>query len=432
MIRYRLVTTLLTGALAITMPSAVAAQDGTVGPEGTDWKLSAYLADDEIMAVPFGISAGLLLEAGRASGSGGCNTFSGSYQLDGTALTFSDEFATTMKLCGEDIQAVEDEYLAVLPQVSGWAIAGDVLELRDEFGDTLLAFELPSISLTASELAGLVTILSGFRSELDGLRSEIGTLRRDMTGLNVDRLRERIKVLERDRDRLQDQVAALEESARATPQPPSTSFSAAETILLEAIPARISSRCTPLRSELPKGAKAGVACVPNSSAVASVDYYLLEGSDAAAVFQDTMETFNVPEATSESATCATGDKSQRIFIGSGWQSEGCYRTAGKAELRFVDNATDCRQLKVGGKRLKSPALYIALQGAPTATSPASTNGPRARWAVARRSSRPSPSPSSGPVNACHRAARRSQRREPCQARRARQGRASHRARPGAR
>lgn len=367
MIRYRLVTTLLTILLLASLPAAAAAQEGTIDPEGTDWRLGSYRADlglpgGETAAVPFGVSATLLLEAGRAAGSGGCNTFSGAYQLDGDSLTFSDEFATTLKECGEDIQTIEDAYLAALPQVSGWSIAGDVLELTDGFGDTLLTFEVPSISLTATELAGLVAILSGLRSELVGLRSETDTLRRDMAGLDVDRLRDRIKVLERDSDRLQDQVAALEENATATPLPPSTSFSAAETILLEAVPPRISGRCTPLRSELPKGAKAGLACVPNSAAVASVDYYLLEGSDAAAVFQDTMETFNVLEPTSESATCATGDKSQRIFIGRGWQSEGCYRTAGKAELRFVDNATDCRQLKVGGKRLQSPALYIALQG----------------------------------------------------------------------
>ena len=33
-----------------------------------------------------------------------------------------------------------------------------------------------------------------------------------------------------------------------------------------------------------------------------------------------------------------------------------------AQLRFVDNATDCKKLKVGGKTLSSPAFYIALQG----------------------------------------------------------------------
>ena len=34
----------------------------------------------------------------------------------------------------------------------------------------------------------------------------------------------------------------------------------------------------------------------------------------------------------------------------------------RAELRVVDNATDCRKLKVGGKTLQSPAFYIEVQG----------------------------------------------------------------------
>lgn len=355
MIPYRLVTAFLTVALVLSMPTAATAQDVTIDPEGSVWKLTSYATDDGVVAVPFGISATLRLEAGLASGSGGCNTFNGSYQLDGASLTFSDEIATTLRLCAEEVQAVEDAFLAALTQVAGWAIAEDVLELSDQFGDAILTLEVPGISLTASELLGLVAIV-------EGLQSEIDTLRRDMTQLNVDRLRERIRVLERDAGELKDQVAALEEGATATIIPLPNSFSAAETILLEAIPPRINSRCQPLRSELPKGAKAGLTCIPNSAAVASVAYYLLEGADAAAAFQDTMATFNVPDVTSESATCATGDKSQRIFIGRGWQSEGCYRTAERAELRFVDNATDCTQLTVDGKRLRSPALYIALQG----------------------------------------------------------------------
>jgi hypothetical protein len=114
---------------------------------------------------------------------------------------------------------------------------------------------------------------------------------------------------------------------------------------------------------LPKGTEAAVRCTPDTASVATLDYYLLDGEDAATAFSSTMSTFNVPEAVSDTQTCEFGVKSQRVFLGNGWQSEGCFRTGGHAELRFVDNATDCRQLRVNQRRLESPAFYMALQGA---------------------------------------------------------------------
>ena len=351
--RSRLVTILLAITMGAALPAATAAQDEALSPEGTDWRLSSYLAGGEVTAVPFGISASLLLEGGQASGSGGCNTFSGTYQLDGSSLTFSEEFATTLKLCAEDVQAVEDAYLSALPAVAGWSVAGDVLQLSDSFGATLLTFEVPSVSLTSSELLALAATLAAFRTEID-------TLRRDMTRLNVDKLRERVKTLEAGSGELREQLDSLAESSAASSD--GNGFTQAEGILLEGIPTRIASRCLPLRSALPKGAAAAVRCTPDTASVANLDYYLMEGADAAAAFQDAMLTFNVTEAVSDTETCEFGVKSQRVWIGRGWQSEGCYRTNDRAELRFVDNATDCRQLKVGEKRVKSPALLIALQG----------------------------------------------------------------------
>ena len=75
-----------------------------------------------------------------------------------------------------------------------------------------------------------------------------------------------------------------------------------------------------------------------------------------------MGSFNVPETSTVGQTCENSIKSQRYRIGNGWQAEGCYRTSGRAELRVVDNATNCKRLKVAGKTLASPAFYVALQG----------------------------------------------------------------------
>jgi hypothetical protein len=169
-----------------------------------------------------------------------------------------------------------------------------------------------------------------------------------------------VRVLEQGAAELQDQVDELARTGNTDNG--GNGFTRAEAILLEGVPTRIASRCVPLRSGLPKGTLAAVRCTPVTTEVASVDYHLMEGDDAAAAFRATMDTFNVPQASSEEGTCESGVKSQQVFVGSGWQSVGCYRTSGRAEVRFVDNATDCRQLRVGQKRLKSPTVYLALQG----------------------------------------------------------------------
>lgn len=353
MIRSRLFGTFLAAAIMVSFPVGAAAQDQPVTPEGVDWALTAYLGgDDDLVSVPFGVDASLRLEDGLASGSGGCNTFDGSYQIDGSALVFSDELSRTLALCEDDIQSVEDSYLAWLPDVAGWAIANGVLELSDGFGDVLLTFELRDLAWTPSEMAALMMTLTEMQAEIDLQRERLDNV-------NIVRLRERIKTLEADNAKLKKQIAA---APKATPRPQPTSFNKAERVLLEGVPQRIASRCAPMRDLLYAGAVAAVTCTPNTTAVASMQYYLMDGPDAASAFGDSMRLSNVPESTGPSNTCGNSKKSWRALIGNGWQSEGCYRDPGPiAHVHFVDNATDCRVLNVSGQRLRSPALYINLQ-----------------------------------------------------------------------
>ena len=365
MTHHRLIGAGLSVALVAGLPGAIAAQDQPVTPEGVDWTLTSYLDEQtaEVVGVPLGLQPTLRLQDGTASGLAGCNQFSGGYELDGSSLRFSEEMGVTLALCEPDAQAVEDAYLAALGQTDGWLIDAGALKLSDGFGDVILTFEVPDIMLTTSQLSGLVATLDGLRTEIDDLTAELVTLRDDMQAQNVDRLRERIKALESDNSKLQQRVDALEENPQPTARPGNTvSFSKAEKILLEGVPKRIESYCSPLRSSLPKGTRAAVTCQPNTSAVADINYYLMEGDDAAAVYASTMSTFNVPQAVSSTQTCEQGVKSQRQWVGGGWQADGCYRTNQRAEVRFIENATECRKLTVGGKTLPSPAFYIEVQG----------------------------------------------------------------------
>jgi hypothetical protein len=266
--------------------------------------------------------------------------------------------SVTLAFCEGPAQEVEDAYLANLGSVGGWSIDGTRLELYDNLGDLSLTFELPSIAWTPTQLATLI-------AALDNLQADIDALRTDTDNLNVPRLRERIKALEAENKAITKRLDRVEDEPTADPAPntQANAFNAAERVLLKGIPTRISNTCSPLRTALPKGTRAAVTCRPNTNVVSTVDYYLLDGSRATTEFGSVMSSYNVPDAAVGGQTCADGTKSQSIFIGNGWQAQGCYRENKTAQLRFVDNATDCKKLKIGGKTLGSPALYVALQGA---------------------------------------------------------------------
>ena len=358
MIRNRLISSAIAASMLVSLSGAALAQD-EVSLEGNDWSLVAYQDEEsgELAPVPFEVNSTLRLEDGGASGYGGCNRFSGDYDLDGSTLEFSEEMSVTLAFCEGAAQGVEDAYLANLGSVGGWSVDGERLELYDNLGDLTLVFELPSIAWTPTQLATLLAALANLQNDIDSLRT-------DTDKLNVPTLRERIKALEADNKKLTKRITQLESSPATDPAPQTqtTSFSAAEKVLLKGIPTRISNYCSPLRTALPKGARAAVTCRPNTAAISSVDYYLLDGSRAMTEFGSVMASYNVPDASSGGETCADGTKSQNIYLG-GWQAQGCYRENRTAQLRFVDNATDCKKLKVGGKTLGSPAFYVAIQAA---------------------------------------------------------------------
>jgi heat shock protein HslJ len=363
--RQRIIRAALAATLVAALPATISAQDEPlVTPEGVEWTLTSYYDDDtaESVSLPFDSDASLRLQDGIAAGSGGCNQFNGSYEIDGSSLRFSEEMGVTLALCEADIQMIEDAYLAALGRVDSWTIDAGMLELSDDFGNVILTFEVPDILWTSSQLSGLLLMLDGLQAESDRLSEELLTLRSDVEAENVARLRERIRTLESENDQITRRLETLEAQPDTDPGSGGSSiYSAAERVLLEGIPGRIESFCTPLRSALPKNTKAAVRCRPNTSLVTTIDYYLLEGGDAASAFQAEMSAFNVPQVTSAAQTCAQGVKSHQ-WVGAGWQADGCYRTNDRAEVRFVDNATECRKLRAGKNTLQSPSLYIAVQG----------------------------------------------------------------------
>lgn len=158
-------------ALAVSLSGAVVAQDMGASPEGQTWDLTGYLDGTGTAVVPDGSSATLLLADGVASGSAGCNQFSGSYELDGASLTIAPEMAMTLMACEPAAETLETAYMALLPMTASWQSTDAGLQLLDADGAVILEY-------TAQEpdLATVVALLEALRAEVSELRSRVDAL----------------------------------------------------------------------------------------------------------------------------------------------------------------------------------------------------------------------------------------------------------------
>jgi heat shock protein HslJ len=333
---------LIAVSLVIGVPAATAAQDGAVSPEGPRWDLVSYGVEGELVGVPWTVEATLLMEDGRAAGSAGCNTFDTGYTLADSSLTFDQAVAMTMMACPEDQTAVETGYMAALPLVASWATTDDRLELADADGAVLLAFEQPSVGFTASDVAAIAALFETQQAEIDRLGERVDNVR-------IGVLRDRINVLE-------DEVKTLRSQSSSGGS--GTAFSAAEKVILEAIPASIKSSCSPRRSNNPAGTIAAVQCQPSTPVVNDMGYYLMESGAAGKAWDQRMDQYNVKDGP---GACWKGKKDKQYYT-PGPNVDGCYVADGLANLRYVVGFTNCKQVKAGNTQVKRPALYIGVLG----------------------------------------------------------------------
>ncbi len=121
-------------------PQGCSAPGSTAQLENTYWKLTmlegeTVTAPDESRVVHFVLQS----ENNRVVGFAGCNRMMGSYTLNGPKLTFS-QMGGTMMACSSGME-IEKRFHAVFPQVTGWRISGETLQLLDASETTLAAFE---------------------------------------------------------------------------------------------------------------------------------------------------------------------------------------------------------------------------------------------------------------------------------------------------
>ena len=105
--------------------------------EGTHWRV-VELAGKPAPKQDPEREAHLQFEAGRVSGSDGCNRLTGSFQLKGDRVTFG-QMAGTMMAC-VDSSGTEEPFHAALKNATRLTLTGDRLELFDTAGKRLAAF----------------------------------------------------------------------------------------------------------------------------------------------------------------------------------------------------------------------------------------------------------------------------------------------------
>jgi heat shock protein HslJ len=76
-------------------------------------------------------------EDGTVTGNGGCNNFNGTYEVDGTSISFGP-IASTKMAC--DVLEQESAFFAALAASTTYAINGETLELRDADGALQVGF----------------------------------------------------------------------------------------------------------------------------------------------------------------------------------------------------------------------------------------------------------------------------------------------------
>ena len=129
------VTATFFGMLVLALGACAVAVPGTGDAlDGTSWELIAY---GETKPIP-GTSITAAFEDGQMSGSAGCNTYFGSYQVNGDTIRVGD-MALTEMACLEPEGAMEQElvFAELMRGAQTFRLADDELEIFTADGEAL-------------------------------------------------------------------------------------------------------------------------------------------------------------------------------------------------------------------------------------------------------------------------------------------------------
>jgi heat shock protein HslJ len=136
--------------------------------EGTTWVLDSYLNSEGVLvsALPDSEATARFQEE-RVSGNASCNSYFGSYRLQGDKLTVDVGGMTEMYCMPEELMAQEKDFLAALDRAASYLIVENKLQIEDIEGKELLIFS----ALEPAPLVGTQWQLTGYNDGKGGFVS---------------------------------------------------------------------------------------------------------------------------------------------------------------------------------------------------------------------------------------------------------------------
>lgn len=126
---------------------------------GTKWQLTEMVIDEQVILVLEGTLITAEFQEGLMSGIGGCNSYGGEYELDGTTFSIG-EINETAQLCLDDtLMDQERDFINILKSATEYSLEGEMLIIRNLRNS--LHFQSASSS-TGSPLRGVSWRLSAF------------------------------------------------------------------------------------------------------------------------------------------------------------------------------------------------------------------------------------------------------------------------------
>lgn len=122
----------------------------------TEWRLVSFTqAGTETPALPGSDLSLLFHENGEVDGSGGCNSFGGQYQVQGSNLSFQQLIHTEMACTAPGINEQEQKYLEALQSAVRFEQSGDSLKIWYGNGQDLFTFSRGTASTPVPTFTGV-------------------------------------------------------------------------------------------------------------------------------------------------------------------------------------------------------------------------------------------------------------------------------------
>ena len=153
---------LVLGSIALT-----ACASGSANLEGRLWRMQSYRgADGQMLETLPDIKTTAEFTDGQVGGNAACNTYNGSYELDGDQINFG-LMMTTMMACPQEVMDQETAYLVGLDQAATFEVTEDSLRILDADGEVVLAFT----PVEPASLTGTNWLLTSYNNGKGGMQS---------------------------------------------------------------------------------------------------------------------------------------------------------------------------------------------------------------------------------------------------------------------